>query len=174
MARSKDLFDESTMTFGEHLEALRLHLFKAILGLVVATLLTVYYGTSIVDMIRRPLDAALKRNKLYNEEEVTDYWSQFKGWLTSKPADSQSGRKTGIRKLRRPSRRTRRRSSFTLNPPMFSASCTAPTRSDTRLLRRTRTKRPFRCRSPRMNSATSGKRPWPRTIRSRSRCRKPS
>jgi sec-independent protein translocase protein TatC len=95
MARSKDLFDESTMTFGEHLEALRLHLFKAILGLVVATLLTVYYGTSIVDMIRRPLDAALKRNKLYNEEEVNDYWSQFKGWLTGKPADSQTGSKNG-------------------------------------------------------------------------------
>lgn len=46
-----------------------MHLFKAILGLVVATLFTVYYGTSIVDMIRRPLDAALTRNKLYNEEE---------------------------------------------------------------------------------------------------------
>jgi sec-independent protein translocase protein TatC len=91
MARSKDLFDESTMTFGEHLEALRMHLFKAILGLVVTTLFTVYYGTSIVDLIRRPLDAALTRNKLYNEEEMTDYWSHFKGWFTSKPSDSETG-----------------------------------------------------------------------------------
>ena len=33
----KDLFDDSTMTFGEHLEALRMHLWKAIVGWLIAT-----------------------------------------------------------------------------------------------------------------------------------------
>ena len=33
----KDLFDDTTMTFGEHLEALRYHLFRAIIGLVIGS-----------------------------------------------------------------------------------------------------------------------------------------
>ena len=36
MTTSKDLFDDSTMTFGEHLEVLRVHLIKAIIGLSIA------------------------------------------------------------------------------------------------------------------------------------------
>ena len=36
---SKDLFDESTMSFGDHLEVLRVHLFKALIGLVVGSLI---------------------------------------------------------------------------------------------------------------------------------------
>ena len=36
MARSRDLFDDTTMTFGEHLEVLRVHVFRALLGLVLA------------------------------------------------------------------------------------------------------------------------------------------
>ena len=158
MARSKDLFDESTMTFGEHLEALRMHLFKAILGLVVATLLTVYYGTSIVDMIRRPLDAALKRNKLYNEEEVTDYWSQFKGWLTSKPADSQSGSKNGEQE-NAPAKPPNQATILVHVKPSDILKCSARRRPEAipGSGGKRRTKRPFRFRSPRTNSATSGR-----------------
>jgi sec-independent protein translocase protein TatC len=60
-AASHDLFDDSTMTFGEHLEELRLHLFKAILGYVLCTLGTLYYGNDIVAVLRHPIDAALKK-----------------------------------------------------------------------------------------------------------------
>src|SRR5580698_1862210 len=76
MPKSRDLFDDTTMTFGEHLEALRMHLFKAILGLVVALVITLMYGNWFVDLIRRPIDAALTRNKLFNQEEVTSFWGQ--------------------------------------------------------------------------------------------------
>jgi sec-independent protein translocase protein TatC len=61
MARqSRDLFDDSTMTFGEHLEALRVHLFKAIIGLVLAVIVCLMYGESIVAFVRKPIDDALK------------------------------------------------------------------------------------------------------------------
>ncbi len=76
MPKSRDLFDDSTMTFGEHLEALRIHLFKAIGGLVVALIVTLAFGNYFVDLIRRPIDAALTRNKLFNQEEVTSFWGQ--------------------------------------------------------------------------------------------------
>ncbi len=125
-----------------------MHLFKAILGLVVATLLTLYYGNSFVDMIRRPIDAALTRNKLFNQEEVTEYWSQVKGWSQETRDDSQSGSKNGgAGKMRRPRRQTRRRFWSTSNRRNCYAFCTAPTRRDTRLRRRIRTKRRFRFRS---------------------------
>lgn len=62
MARqSKDLFDDSTMTFGEHLEALRMHLFKSILGLILAVIVCLIYGEGIVGFVREPIDSALKR-----------------------------------------------------------------------------------------------------------------
>ena len=59
-AMSKDLFDETTMTFGEHLEALRLHLFKAVIGLVIVMIGTLYWGNYLVDVIRTPIDRALE------------------------------------------------------------------------------------------------------------------
>src|SRR5262245_17660456 len=62
MARqSKDLFDDSTMTFGEHLEALRMHLFKSLLGLILAVIVCLIYGEDIVAFVREPIDRALQK-----------------------------------------------------------------------------------------------------------------
>lgn len=66
---TRDLFDDSTMTFGEHLEILRMHLIRAIIGLVIAVAICLYQGDKIVDFIRRPIDRALRQ---YSEIEVTD------------------------------------------------------------------------------------------------------
>ena len=60
MAQSKDLFDDSTMTFGEHLEVLRGHLIKAIIGLVICVIFTLFEGQTIVGIVRSPIDAALR------------------------------------------------------------------------------------------------------------------
>lgn len=65
------------MTFGEHLEVLRVHLIKAIVGLVIAVLACLYYGGIIVDFVRRPIDSALAE---YSEIEVTDDAEQVKSW----------------------------------------------------------------------------------------------
>ncbi len=61
MARSKDLFDETTMSFGEHLEVLRIHLWKAIIGLVICVTIALFFGNYIIDVVRSPIDEALAR-----------------------------------------------------------------------------------------------------------------
>ena len=40
----KDLFEESTMTFGEHLEALRKCLFKSVIALIAGTAIGLSFG----------------------------------------------------------------------------------------------------------------------------------
>ena len=58
--RDEDLFKNSTMTFGEHLEELRSCLIKAILGLTVGFVLGLLIGDRVVDYIQRPLRKALE------------------------------------------------------------------------------------------------------------------
>ena len=72
MANDKDLFDDSTMTFGEHLEVLRFHLIRALMGLTVCVIITLCYGEELVRMIRYPVDQALRRantNELIKVED---------------------------------------------------------------------------------------------------------
>ena len=70
MARqSKDLFDDSTMTFGEHLEALRYHLFMALIGLILAVGVCLYYGEAIVRFVREPINAALQDYSRTQQDE---------------------------------------------------------------------------------------------------------
>ena len=56
----KDLFSESTMTFGQHLEELRACLFKAILGLIVGCLVGLVIGGPVVRFIQTPVQNALR------------------------------------------------------------------------------------------------------------------
>jgi len=55
----EDLFKDSTMTFGEHLEELRSCLFKAIVGLTLGFVVGLYFGGDVVDYIQTPLRSAL-------------------------------------------------------------------------------------------------------------------
>jgi sec-independent protein translocase protein TatC len=73
----KDLFENSTMTFGQHLEELRACLFKAILGLVIGCLLGLAVGGPVVEFIQTPLLNALSNyyksqasKKSFNEAEM--------------------------------------------------------------------------------------------------------
>lgn len=80
---TRDLFDDSTMSFGEHLEVLRVHLFKAILGFTICIIGTLWYGNKIVDVIRAPIDAALAKygHKLAVQDDVktdVDWWPWLK------------------------------------------------------------------------------------------------
>lgn len=56
---SKDLFDDSTMTFGEHLEVLRYHVIWALIGWIIAVILAFIWGEAIVRTIRQPIDKAI-------------------------------------------------------------------------------------------------------------------
>ncbi|MGD0656065.1 MAG: twin-arginine translocase subunit TatC [Thermoguttaceae bacterium] len=55
----EDLFADSTMTFGEHLEELRICLWRAILGLIAGIIIGMFLGGQVVNLIQRPLTNAL-------------------------------------------------------------------------------------------------------------------
>ena len=55
----EDLFRESTMTFGEHLEELRQCLFRALWGLAVGVVIGLIFGNWVVMLIQQPLEKAL-------------------------------------------------------------------------------------------------------------------
>jgi sec-independent protein translocase protein TatC len=63
-----ELFDRSTMTFGEHLEELRKCLFKAVYGLAIGFAVGLLFGSDVVKFIQRPLLKAL--TKYYQNEDI--------------------------------------------------------------------------------------------------------
>ncbi len=64
-----DLFHESTMTFGQHLEELRVCLFRAIVGLAIGCTAGFFVGTPVVDFITKPVHDALE---IYYEKVAND------------------------------------------------------------------------------------------------------
>lgn len=75
MATDKDLFDDSTMTFGEHLEVLRFHLIRALIGLTICVIGALAYGEELVKLIRYPVDQALRRANFVSvvEDDVKEF-----------------------------------------------------------------------------------------------------
>lgn len=65
----KDLFDDSTMSFGEHLEELRTRLWKGLVGLAIGVLLMLFVGDDLIKIVRIPIDNALKKHGQYQEAE---------------------------------------------------------------------------------------------------------
>jgi sec-independent protein translocase protein TatC len=70
----EDLFQSSTMTFGEHLEELRVCLIRAAIGLLLAVLVGFFVARPVVHLIEQPLRRAL--GKYYSERaiETFDTW----------------------------------------------------------------------------------------------------
>jgi sec-independent protein translocase protein TatC len=74
--RDEDLFAESTMTFGEHLEELRKCLWKAILGLAVGIVVGFFIGRPVVNLIQGPLtDALAHYYKVESEKKLEETFS---------------------------------------------------------------------------------------------------
>jgi sec-independent protein translocase protein TatC len=59
--QDEDLFADSTMTFGEHLEELRKCLWRAMLGLGLGFIIGLSLGTRVVNFIQQPVTDALGR-----------------------------------------------------------------------------------------------------------------
>lgn len=60
------------MSFGDHLESLRVHLWKALIGLAICVVGALFIGHKIVEVVRAPIDSALKEynlDKLPRENE---------------------------------------------------------------------------------------------------------
>ena len=58
-----DLFKDSTMTFGEHLEELRQCLFRALVGLGIGVVIGLMIGSYVIELIKSPLSEALDNYK---------------------------------------------------------------------------------------------------------------
>ena len=56
---AKDLFADTTMSFGEHLEALRSHLFRCVIYLLVACVPATYFAEDVLDIVTAPILGAL-------------------------------------------------------------------------------------------------------------------
>ncbi|MBL9084012.1 MAG: twin-arginine translocase subunit TatC [Planctomycetales bacterium] len=72
----EDLFAETTMTFGEHLDELRVCLFRAIVGLVLGTIVGLFLGNDVVEVIEHPLTEALKDYYELAAEKEYKAWAQ--------------------------------------------------------------------------------------------------
>jgi sec-independent protein translocase protein TatC len=70
----EDLFQSSTMTFGEHLEELRTCLIRAAAGLAVAVLLGFFVARPVVHLIEQPLRRALGTYYSRRALETFDEW----------------------------------------------------------------------------------------------------
>ncbi len=87
MARSRDLFDDTTMTFGEHLEVLRVHVFRAVLGLVIAVSITLFFGDRIFYWLRTPVENAMKARGIENmtiDVPKESFYSYIKSLFSAK------------------------------------------------------------------------------------------
>ncbi len=83
---SKDLFDDSTMSFGEHLEVLRVHLWKAILGVAIGIVIALFQGSTIISIVRSPIDKALRDYGQTADDDAQvlediDFWQRTKAWV---------------------------------------------------------------------------------------------
>jgi sec-independent protein translocase protein TatC len=56
----EDYFDGTKMTFGEHLEELRVALFRSLIGLVLGLLIGLYLASYVVEFIKGPLQRSLE------------------------------------------------------------------------------------------------------------------
>lgn len=77
MAKSKsdeNLFEDSTMTFGEHLEELRVCLWKSIVGLLVGFLFGMIVAKDVVRLIESPLTEAMETHYRKETNERVGPW----------------------------------------------------------------------------------------------------
>ncbi len=70
ISTKKDLFDDSVMSFGEHLEVLRTHLIRALIGLSIGVAVTMAFGESVMAVIRHPIDKALERHSVLTQRKI--------------------------------------------------------------------------------------------------------
>ncbi len=70
-----DLFAETTMSFGEHLEELRVCLFKSVLGLVLGFLVGLAVANRAVEFIQTPLKKALEDH--YISKAIGDLQTEY-------------------------------------------------------------------------------------------------
>src|SRR5580692_402709 len=102
----KDLFDDTTMTFGEHLEALRYHLFRAIIGLMIGSVVGFFISRPAIIAIQEPVNAAMIKVFAPEPVDVTggkSTWESATDWLSNLfKSHSQTDSSTSVENARDP------------------------------------------------------------------------
>ncbi|MCA9036968.1 MAG: twin-arginine translocase subunit TatC [Planctomycetaceae bacterium] len=83
MPRSRDLFDDTTMSFGEHLEVLRVHVWRALVGAAIAIAVSLFYGDRVFSVLRAPIEEVLISRGIQgieNDAPTEDLWTYMKRW----------------------------------------------------------------------------------------------
>jgi sec-independent protein translocase protein TatC len=70
-----DLFEKSTMTFGEHLEELRVCLFRGVAGVVLGVVVGFFVANDVVRFFQSPLEHAMER--YYVNKALDDFKDRF-------------------------------------------------------------------------------------------------
>jgi len=70
-----DLFEGTTMTFGEHLEELRVCLFRSVIGIALGCVVGFLIANSVVNFFQSPLTRAMER--YYIDKAITDFGAQI-------------------------------------------------------------------------------------------------
>lgn len=105
MRKSRDLFDDTTMTFGEHLEVLRVHVFRALLGVILAVSVCLFFGDRIFYWLRHPVEKALRDRGIENvtmDAPKQSFYEWAAGFFTSKgtPQPTEEEKKQAEEKLK--------------------------------------------------------------------------
>lgn len=74
-----DLFEDTKMSFGQHLEELRVSLFKAIVGLTIGFLIGLFFAARVVGFIQTPLTKSLE--DYFLKRAITEITEENKGIL---------------------------------------------------------------------------------------------
>ena len=72
--RDDDLFESTKMTFGQHLDELRVCLFRAVIGLVIGVGIGLYFADSVVLFISGPMTDALKKHYTEASKKKYEEW----------------------------------------------------------------------------------------------------
>jgi sec-independent protein translocase protein TatC len=70
-----DLFEGTTMTFGEHLEELRVCLFRSVIGIALGCVIGFMIANNVVRFFQSPLERAMER--YYIDKALTDFAAQI-------------------------------------------------------------------------------------------------
>ena len=82
-----DLFDDGSMSFGEHIEELRAHLLRALWGVLVATFITLVFAHKVVEVLMWPLGDKLEA---WHKQRIDELTTQYVKLQESVPPEKRA------------------------------------------------------------------------------------
>ena len=81
-----DLFDDGSMSFGDHIEELRAHLLRAVWGILAACAITLIFAHKVVDILTWPLGDKLEA---WHKQRIDSMTVQYVGLQDKLPPDQR-------------------------------------------------------------------------------------